>query len=87
MIFCYRLIVSALLACLVSPTREASGPGYVQVEVLGGIYEHVEVPVWLRRRRGHRKHAVTFKSHISYKCVVETDEPEFKKEEARSPLQ
>lgn len=29
-------------------TCEAGGPGDVQVEVLGGINEHVEVSVWLR---------------------------------------
>lgn len=35
------ITVSALLGCLLRRTGEARGPGYVQVEVLGGVYEHV----------------------------------------------
>lgn len=37
----YIITVSALLGCLLRRTGEARGPGYVQVEVLGGVYEHV----------------------------------------------
>lgn len=32
-------------------TGEAGRPGYVQVEVLGGVYEHVQIPVWLRKQQ------------------------------------
>lgn len=37
----YIITVLALLGCLLRRTGEARGPGYVQVEVLGGVYEHV----------------------------------------------
>lgn len=34
-----------------SCTCEAGGPGDVQVEVLGGVDEHIKVPVGLRREK------------------------------------
>lgn len=39
------------LCCAAIRTGEAGGPGYVQVEVLGGVNEHVQVPVWLREQQ------------------------------------
>lgn len=41
-------------------TCEAGGPGDVQVEVLGSINEHVQVPVWLQEvGEGGRKAETT----------------------------
>lgn len=40
-------------------TGEAGRPGYVQVEVLGGVNEHVQVPVGLRK-----EHKTTHSSFI-----------------------
>lgn len=38
-----------------SRTCEAGGPGDVQVEVLGGVNEHVKVPVGLRREKRRQR--------------------------------
>ena len=42
-----HVIHSSIVIESLRRTCEASGPGYVQVEVLGGVYEHVKIPVWL----------------------------------------
>lgn len=38
-------------SCVLRPTGEARCPGDVQVEVLGGVDEHVQIPVRLRRQK------------------------------------
>lgn len=44
-----------------SRTCEAGGPGDVQVEVLGGVNEHVKVPVGLRREKRRKDSQIRFK--------------------------
>lgn len=51
--------------CLMRPTSEARGPGYVQVEVLRCIYEHIKISVWLRRERGNKEYRDIVKVFVS----------------------
>lgn len=44
-----------------SRTCEARGPGDVQVEVLGGVNEHVKVPVGLRREEMRKDSQIRLK--------------------------
>lgn len=45
-------------------TGEAGGPGYVQVEVLGGVNEHVQIPVRLREQQ-KTTHSSFTRAHIT----------------------
>lgn len=48
-------------------TGEAGSPGHVQVEVLGGVNEHVQVPVWLRKEQ-KTPHSSFICAHTTQGC-------------------
>lgn len=56
-------------------TGEAGRPGYVQVEVLGGINEHVQIPVWLREQQ-KTTHIIYLRTHDPRLLLLHPQPPE-----------